>query len=88
MTYNCLSVEREDGFIDTIRCINERRHFVGFRWFNLIGFVMLLFALFLNEVVYLNVWYDFNFAVIVPAILYLGVGLWLSLWGGPRRQDA
>jgi hypothetical protein len=61
---------------------------VGFRWFNLIGFVMLLFALFLNEVVYLNVWYDFNFAVIVPAILYLGVGLWLSLWGGPRRQDA
>jgi hypothetical protein len=61
---------------------------VGFRWFNLVGFGMLLFALFLNEVVYLNVWYDFNFSVIVPAILYLGVGLWLSLWGGPRHQDA
>ena len=55
---------------------------MGFRWFNIIGFLMLLFALFLNEVVYLNVWYDFNLAVIVPAILYLGVGLWLSLWEG------
>ena len=62
---------------------------MGFRWFNIIGFLMLLFALFLNEVVYLNVWYEFNFfAVIVPAIVYLGVGLWLSLWGGPRHQEA
>jgi hypothetical protein len=49
---------------------------------------MLLSALFLNEVVYLNVWYDRNFSVIVAAILYLGVALWLSLWGGLRRQDA
>jgi hypothetical protein len=62
---------------------------MAFHWFNLIGSLMLLFALFLNEVVYLNVWYDFNFfAVIVPAIAYLGVGLWLSLWEGPRRQEA
>jgi hypothetical protein len=62
---------------------------MGFRWFNLIGFLMLLSVLFLNEVVYFNVWYDFNFfSVIVPAILYLGGGLWLSLWGGLRRQDA
>jgi hypothetical protein len=69
--------------------IDERRQFMGFRWFNFIGFLMLLFALFLNEIVYFNVWYDFNFSVIVPAILYLGVGLWLSLWGGgPRRLDA
>lgn len=68
--------------------INERSQIVGFRWFNIVGFLMLLFALFLNELVYLNVWYDFNLAVIVPAIAYLGVGLWLSLWGGPRRQEA
>jgi len=62
---------------------------VGFRWFNIIGFLMLLFALFLNEVVYLNVWYDFNFfSVIVPAIVYLGVALWLSLWGGSHPQSA
>ncbi|HWF62517.1 MAG TPA: hypothetical protein VN666_19715 [Nitrospira sp.] len=61
---------------------------MGFRWFNIIGFLMLLSVLFLNEVVYLNVWYDLNFVVIVPAILYLGIALWLSLWGGLRRQDA
>lgn len=55
---------------------------MGFRWFNFIGFLMLFFALFLNEIVYFNVWYDFNFfSVIVPALVYLGVGLWLSLWG-------
>jgi hypothetical protein len=59
---------------------------VAFRWFNIIGSLMLLFALFLNEIVYLNVWYDSNFMVIIPAILYLGVGLWLSLWGGPRQE--
>jgi hypothetical protein len=61
---------------------------VAFRWFNIVGSLMLLFALFFNEVVYLNVWYDSNFTLIVPAILYLGVGLWLSLWGGPRCQEA
>ena len=49
---------------------------------------MLLLALFLNEVVYLNVWYGFNYSLIVPAILYLGVGVWLSLWDGPRPQEA
>ena len=58
------------------------------RWFNIIGFLMLLFALFLNEVVYMNVWYGSNFILIVPAILYLGVGVWLSVWGGTRRQEA
>lgn len=61
---------------------------MGFRWFNFIGFLMLFFALFLNEVVYLNVWYDSNYAVVVPAILYIGIALLLSLWGGPRRQEA
>jgi hypothetical protein len=61
---------------------------VAFHWFNLIGSLMLLLALFLNEVVYLNVWYDSNFTLIIPAILYLGVGLWLLLWEGPRRQEA
>ncbi len=75
------------------RRFTSRRHqreeaIVGFRWFNIIGFLMLLFALFLNEVVYLNVWYNLNFSVIVPAVVYLGIALWLSLWGGHRRQDA
>lgn len=61
---------------------------MGYRWFNIIGFLMLLSVLFLNEIVYLNVWYNLNFSVIVPAIVYLGIGLWLSLWGGPRPQNA
>jgi hypothetical protein len=61
---------------------------VAFHWFNIVGALMLLSTLFLNEAVYLNVWYDSNFVLIIPAILYIGVGVWLSLWGGPRRQKA
>ena len=58
------------------------------RWFNLIGFAMLFGALFFNEVVYLNVWYDFNLLTIFPAIIYLALALWLSLWGGSSYQEA
>jgi hypothetical protein len=61
---------------------------MAFRWFNMIGFLMLLCALFLNEIVYMNVWYGLNFVLIVPAILYLGAGVWLSLWGGTRCLEA
>jgi len=61
---------------------------VAFQWFNIIGALMLFSTLFLNEAVYLNVWYDSNFMLIVPAILYVGLGVWLSLWGGPRPQKA
>ncbi|MGB4069738.1 MAG: hypothetical protein WBK08_17050 [Nitrospira sp.] len=61
---------------------------MAFHWFNIVGALMLLSTLFLNEAVYLNVWYDSNFALIVPAILYVGLGVWLSLWGGPRHQEA
>ncbi len=61
---------------------------MAIRWFNLIGFAMLFSVLFFNEVVYLNVWYDFNLLTIVPAIVYLALALWLALWGGPRHQEA
>ncbi|MBL8073405.1 MAG: hypothetical protein JNL29_03480 [Nitrospira sp.] len=61
---------------------------MAIRWFNLIGFAMLFGALFFNEVVYLNVWYDFNLFTIFPAIIYLAIGLWLSLWGGTSYQEA
>jgi hypothetical protein len=61
---------------------------VPIRWFNVIGFAMLFSALFFNEVVYLNVWYDFNLFTIFPAIGYLAVGLWLSLRGGSSYQEA
>mgnify|MGYP000885096111 CR=1 FL=1 len=58
------------------------------RWFNLMGFAMLISALFFNEVVYLNVWYNFNLLTIIPAIAYLAVALWLSLREGSSPQEA
>ena len=61
---------------------------MAFRWYNIIGSLMLLFALFLNEIMYLNVWYGLNFALIVPVLVYLGIGVWLSLREGPRCQEA
>ena len=57
-------------------------------WFNLVGFAMLFGALFFNEVVYLNVWYDFNLSTIFPAIIYLALGIWLSLRGESTYQEA
>jgi len=49
---------------------------------------MLFSALFFNEVVYLNVWYDFNLSTIFPAIIYLALGIWLSLRGESTYQEA
>ncbi len=61
---------------------------MGLRWFNFIGFVMLFLALFLNEIVYLNVWYDSNLFLVFVAAVYFGIALWLSLSGGSRPQEA
>ncbi len=57
-------------------------------WFNLVGFAMLFGALFFNEVVYLNVWYDFNLSTVFPAIAYMAVAIWLSLRGESSPQEA
>jgi mannose/fructose/N-acetylgalactosamine-specific phosphotransferase system component IIC len=61
---------------------------VAIHWSNVIGFAMLFSALFFNEVVYLNVWYNFNLLTIFPAIAYLAVGIWLSLREGSNPQHA
>jgi len=61
---------------------------MGMSFINWIGFVMLFSALFFNEVVYLNVWYDFNLSTIFPAIIYLALGVWLSLRGESAYQEA
>ena len=61
---------------------------MALRWFNLVGFVMLFLALFFNEVVYLNVWYDFNFYTVFPAIAYIVIAIWLSLWPGAPQEPA
>jgi hypothetical protein len=60
---------------------------VAIRWFNVIGFAMLFSALFFNELVYLNVWYDFNLLTIFPAIAYLALALWLSLREGSSAPE-
>lgn len=58
-------------------------------WFNFLGFAMLFLALFLNEVVFLNLWYNsnFNFILIASAVVYLVTALCLALWGGSDRQQ-
>ncbi len=61
---------------------------MGFRWFNFIGFLMLFVGLFLNELVFLNIWYGANFSLVLVAAAYYGAALWLSLWGGLRAQGA
>lgn len=49
---------------------------MGLRWFNFVGFFMLFAALFLNEVIYLNVWHDSNFFLVLSvqctSLLQLG----------------
>lgn len=57
-------------------------------WFNLIGFAMLFSALFLNELVYLNVWYGSNFVLIAVALVYLGAATWLSVRSNSNHQHA
>lgn len=56
------------------------------RWFNLVGALMLFIGLFLNELVFLNIWNGMNFSLVLVAVVYYGVALWLSLWGGSRTQ--
>ena len=58
------------------------------RWFNFIGFLMLMVGLFLNELVFLNIWYDMNFFLAFIAVVYYGVAVGLSLWGGAPSQEA
>ena len=59
---------------------------MAWRWFNLIGFLMLFSALFLNEIVYLNVWYGNNYSVVIAALVYLGAAIWLSIREGTCTQ--
>jgi hypothetical protein len=59
---------------------------MGMTFINWTGFVMLVLALLLNELFLgMNAWYDLNLGAIVLGIVYLVVGVSLSLW--PSRQD-
>ena len=52
------------------------------RWFNILGFMMLVRAFFSTEVVYLNTWPEANFFFIALAITYMSTGLWLAFKKG------
>jgi hypothetical protein len=56
-------------------------------WFNFLGFLMLFVGLFLNEVVFLNWWYNSNPSLIAVALAYYVTAIWLSRWGGLRRPQ-
>lgn len=59
---------------------------MGMSFINWTGFVMLVLALLLNEAFLgMTAWYDLNLGAIVAAIVYLVVGVSLSLW--PSRHD-
>jgi len=61
---------------------------MGMSFINWIGFVMLVLALILNEAFLgMNAWYDLNFGAIVAGVVYLVVGVSLSLWPSPHDQN-
>ena len=86
-----MSQLREDGScIRSLLTNQDHQREEASRGFSLVQYHRIsdvALSLFLNEVVYLNVWYNLNFAVIVPAILYLSCPVALTV-GRARRQDA
>ena len=59
---------------------------MGMSFINWIGFVMLILALFLNELFLgMNTWYELNMGAVIAGIVYLVVGASLSLW--PNAND-
>lgn len=62
---------------------------MGMSFINWMGFAMLVLALLLNELFLgITAWYDLNLGAVVAGIVYLVVGVSLSLWPSPRDQRA
>lgn len=56
---------------------------------NWVGIVMLILALFFNELFLgINAWYELNTGAIIAAIVYLIAGITLSLWPTPSDDQA
>ncbi|CUQ66511.1 hypothetical protein [Candidatus Nitrospira inopinata] len=56
---------------------------------NWVGIVMLILALFFNELFLgINAWYELNTGAIIAAIVYLIAGVTLSLWPTPSDDQA
>ena len=61
---------------------------MGMSFINWIGFVMLVLALLLNEAFLgMTAWYELNLMPLVAAVVYLVVGVALSLWPSPHDQS-
>ncbi|MCP9446656.1 MAG: hypothetical protein NNA22_03685 [Nitrospira sp.] len=59
------------------------------RALNWVGIVMLILALFFNELFLgINAWYELNTGAIIAAIVYLIAGVTLSLWPTPSDDQA
>ncbi|MEK6585068.1 MAG: hypothetical protein AABZ24_01900 [Nitrospirota bacterium] len=62
---------------------------MGMTFINWTGFVMLVLALLLNELFLgITAWYDLNLGAVVAAVVYLVVGISLSLWPSHYDQTA
>ena len=62
---------------------------MGMSFINWIGFVMLVLALLLNEAFLgMTAWYELNMLAIIAAVIYMVVGVALSLWPSPHDQSA
>lgn len=56
------------------------------RWFNLVGFGMLVVAIYFDAWVYLYVWEQFDLGLVIACAMYILVALGLCLWGGPSGE--
>jgi hypothetical protein len=56
------------------------------RWFNLVGFGMLAFAIYFDAWLYLYVWERFDIPLIAAFATYILVALGLSLWGSSKGE--
>ena len=62
---------------------------MGMSFINWMGFVMLVLGLLLNELFLgINAWYDLNMGAIIIGVVYLVVGVSLSLWPSSQDQTA
>ncbi|QPD05510.1 MAG: hypothetical protein Nkreftii_003284 [Candidatus Nitrospira kreftii] len=62
---------------------------MGMSFWNWLGVVMLVLALFLNELYLgINAWYEINLGAIVAGVVYLVVAISLSVWPSASNQSA
>ena len=62
---------------------------MGMSFWNWLGIVMLVLALFLQELYLgINAWYEINLVAIIAGVVYLVVAISLSVWPSASNQSA